>query len=457
MNKLLLKNHHLLKKFKSNIEAFPELKENDRVLVSVSGGVDSVALLVLLNELDLFQLITVHINHKLRQESDFDEQFVKDMSRDLNIPFRSKTLDPKSKSRKQSIEEWGRKERYSFLKNTLKKDKGNWIMTAHHANDQAETILMNLSRKSGVSGLRGISKEKDKVLRPLLNFTKTDILNFSKDTGLLFQQDKTNYDNTIPRNFLRNKILDTWENEFPEVIQGISRSSNLFCEWSDGLDYMISEFIISDLKVRDKKIVISYNLLKTIPSIVKIRLIQLITDSTNSQWSKHHMSMLLQFLDKSKSGDFYMLSNGWRLLRDRNSIKVQSPSGHVNDKDVILERDTPTNFNSYRYEVNLQNNFKKTNYNKNCEIVDWEKLKNKTLKLRLWKQGDTFQPLGMKGHQKISDFLINEKVDCIDKEFQSVLTANEKIVWVCGKRISNWVRITQNTNQIAVLSRNMVQ
>ena len=150
-------------------------------------------------------------------------------------------------------------------------------------------------------------------------------------------QDKTNYDNTIPRNFLRNKILNTWENEFPEVIQGISRSSNLFCEWSDGLDYMISEFIISDLKVIDKKVVISYNLLKTIPSIVKIRLIQLITDSTNSQWSKHHMSMLLQFLDKNKSGDFYMLSNGWRLLRDRDSIKVHSPSGHVNDKDVILE------------------------------------------------------------------------------------------------------------------------
>ena len=143
--------------------------------------------------------------------------------------------------------------------------------------------------------------------------------------------------------------------------------------------------------------------------------------------------------------------------RDRDSIKVHSPSGHVNDKDVILERDTPTNFNSYRYEVNIQNNFKKMDYNKNCEIVDWGKLKNTTLKLRLWKQGDTFQPLGMKGHQKISDFLINEKVDCIDKEFQSVLTADGKIVWVCGKRISNWVRITQNTNQIAVLSRNMVR
>ena len=457
MKKLLLRNHYLVNKLKSNLESFPDLKENDRVLVSVSGGVDSVALLVLLNELDLFQLITVHINHKLRQESDLDEQFVRDMSRDLNIPFRSKSLDPKSKPRKQSIEEWGRKERYLFLKNILIKDKGHWIMTAHHANDQAETILMNLSRKSGVAGLRGISKQNDKVLRPLLDFTKDDILNFSKEIGLPFKEDKTNQDNTIPRNFFRNRILNTWENEFPEVIQGILRSSNLFCEWFDGLDYMISEFIISDLEVLDKKIVISDNLLKTIPSIVKIRLIQLITDSTSIQWSKHHMSMLLQFLDKSKSGDFHMLSNGWRLLRDRNLIKVQSLSDHLNDKAVILERDTPTNFNNYRYELNLQNNFKIKKYNKNCEIVDWGKLKNTTLKLRLWKQGDTFQPLGMKGHQKISDFLINEKVDCIDKEFQSVLTANEKIVWVCGKRISNWVKITQNTNQIAVLSRNMVQ
>ena len=457
MKKLLIKNHYLLKKLKSNLKAFPDLKENDRVLVSVSGGVDSVTLLVLLNELDLFQLITVHINHKLRQESDFDEKFVRDISRDLNIPFRSKSLDPKSKSRKQSLEEWGRKERYLFLKNTLKKDKGHWIMTAHHANDQAETILMNLSRKSGVAGLRGISKEKDKVLRPLLNFTKTDILNFSKEIGLLFQEDKTNNDNTIPRNFLRNNILDTWENKFPEVIRGISRSSKLFCEWSNGLDFMISKFIISELKVRDKRLEICHNLLKTMPNIVKIRLIQLITDSTNSQWSRHNMSMLLQFLEKNKSGDFYILSNGWRLLRDRDMIKVQSPPYHVSDKAVILNRDTPTNFNNYRYEINLQNNFEKRNCNKNCEIVDWEKLKNKTLKLRLWKQGDAFQPLGMKGHQKISDFLINEKVDCIDKELQSVLTANEKIVWVCGKRISNWVRITQRTNQIAVLSRNMVQ
>ena len=209
-------------------------------------------------------------------------------------------------------------------------------------------------------------------------------------------------------------------------------------------------------RINNKKIVISSNLLKPIPSIVKIRLFQLITDSTNSQWSRHKRSMLLQFLDKNKSGDFYILSNGCRLLRDRDSIKVQSPPYHVNDKAVILSKETTTNFNNYRYEVNLQNNFKKMNYNKNCEIVDWGKLKNTTLKLRLWKQGDTFQPLGMKGHQKISDFLINEKVDCIDKESQSVLTANGKIVWVCGKRISNWVRITQNTNQIAVLSRNML-
>ena len=175
------------------------------------------------------------------------------------------------------------------------------------------------------------------------------LINFSKETNLPYQQDKTNYDNTIPRNFLRNKILNTWENKFPEVIRGISRSSKLFCEWSNGLDFMISKFIISELKMREKRLEICHNLLKTMPNIVKIRLIQLITDSTNSQWSRHNMSMLLQFLEKNKSGDFYILSNGWRLLRDRDLIKVQSPPYHVSDKAVILNRDTPTNFNNYRY------------------------------------------------------------------------------------------------------------
>ena len=132
-------------------------------------------------------------------------------------------------------------------------------------------------------------------------------------------------------------------------------------------------------------------------------------------------------------------------------------ANHFETTSVIIEKDTPTYFNSYRYEVNLDSSNKNMNYNNNYEIVDWEKLKNTTLKLRLWKKGDVFQPLGMKGHQKVSDFLINQKTDCIEKEFQSVLTANGKIVWVCGKRLSNWAKITKDTNQIAVLSRGKVQ
>ena len=456
MKKYPYKNNILLKKFKNSIEDFPNLKKDDRILVSVSGGVDSIALLFLLNELDIFDLIVVHINHKLREESDFDEKFVRDLSRDLNIPFRSKSLDPKSKSKRLSKEEWGRLERYLFLNETLKKEKANWIMTAHHANDQAETILMNLSRKSGVIGLRGISRQRDNILRPLLKFTKADILKFSEKSGLLFQEDKTNLDNSIPRNFLRNKILGPWESAFPQVITGISSSSKFFCEWSDGLDHMISKFIIPDLKVTDNTIEISYELLKPFPIIVKTRLIQLITNSTNSQWSKHTLNMLAQFLEKSRSGVFHSLPNGWRILRDRSSIKVQFQSDHFETTSVIIEKDTPTYFNSYRYEVNLDSSVKNMNYNNNYEIVDWEKLKNTTLKLRLWKKGDVFQPLGMKGHQKVSDFLINQKTDCIEKEFQSVLTANGKIVWVCGKRLSNWAKITKDTNQIAVLSRGKV-
>ena len=118
--------------------------------------------------------------------------------------------------------------------------------------------------------------------------------------------------------------------------------------------------------------------------------------------------------------------------------------------------DIPVLYNDYKYLLNLGNKEIKDSRKNNFEVVDWSKLKDSQLEIRLWQEGDIFQPLGMDGHQKLSDFLINEKIDRMEKESQSVLTADGEIVWVCGKRLSNWARITKKTTQVAVLSRNLV-
>ena len=446
----------LFHQFEENLKSFPSLSKDDKIIVSVSGGVDSIALLTLLVEVNDFQLIVAHINHNLRDDSESDEKFVKDLSKKLDLPFYCKSLKPDSREKKYSLEEWARLERYDFLKDVLNKQKGDWIMTAHHANDQSETILMNLSRKSGIAGLRGIARQKNKILRPMLNISKKEIKDFSNRIELSFKEDKSNLDKRIPRNFLRHKILKPWENRFPEVIDSILKSANYFNEWSDGLDNLVSRFIIPSLKKNNNTIEIPIDFLNTLPSIVRVRLIRLLSLSYDDQWSKHSVVMLKQFLSKSSTGDILILENGWRLLYDRNLIKIQKSKNTANDIPVKLKIDTPIIYNHYKYELNLEYQSIKNIKTKNYEVVDWEKLIDRNLEIRCWKEGDFFQPLGMKGRQKVSDFLINEKVDCLEKENQSVLTADGEIIWVCGKRLSNTVKITGSTNKVAVLSRGIV-
>jgi len=457
LEKLQIKKDKLFHQFEKSLKSFPSLSKNNKIIVSVSGGVDSIVLLTLLVEVNDFQLIVAHINHNLRDDSESDEKFVKDLSKKLNLPFYCKSLKPDSRDKKYSLEEWARLERYAFLEDTFNKEKGDWIMTAHHANDQSETILMNLTRKSGIAGLRGIARQKNKILRPMIDISKRDIRDFSDRIELSFKEDKSNLNKAIPRNFLRHEILKPWENRFPEVIASILKSSNYFNEWSDGLDNLISRFIIPSLKISNNTIEIPIDLLNTLPSIVKIRLIRLLSLSYEDQWSKHSVDMLNQFLSKSSIGDFFVLENGWRLLYDRNFIKIQKNKNTVNNIPVKLKLDTPIIYNDYKYELNLENQSTKDIKTSNYEVVDWGKLIDRKLEIRCWRKGDVFQPLGMKGHQKISDFLINEKVDCLEKENQSVLTADGEIIWVCGKRLSNTVKITRATNEVAVLSRGIVQ
>ena len=247
-----------------------------------------------------------------------------------------------------------------------------------------------------------------------------------------------------------------WENKLPEVIGGISKSSQYFIEWRDGLDSLISKFIIPDIKTKNNKIEIPIKILRSLPKIVGIRLIQLLSFSDNDQWSKHHMLMLRQFIDKGLIGDFHILENGWRLLHDRYVIKMQNDPIIINKESVKIQLDIPVFYNDYRYVLNLGNKENQDSKKNNYEVVDWSKLQNSQLEIRLWNEGDVFQPIGMNGHQKLSDFLINEKIDCMDKESQTVITADGEIVWVCGKRLSNWARITKDTTQVAVLSRNLV-
>ena len=437
--------------FKTKLFSLKYLKKNDKIIISLSGGIDSTTLLFLLHSINIFKIIVAHVDHSIRADSIKDRMFVESLCRDLKIPFFSKTLSLYSKSKKDSLEQWAREKRYGYLNDLATETDSDWIMTGHHCNDNAETILMNLSRQAGVSGLSGIPQKNGKIVRPLLPFTKKVLRAFAGRVGLPFVNDSTNFDISIPRNFIRKKVVKTWESKVPFVITNIYKSTQHFNEWKLSLDHLIIKFIISKLNISKDKIDIPLSLINDLPNLGKIRLIQLLFDQEKKLWSKHDLKMLKQFINRISIGKTFRINDRWLLLHDRSliiakkNIKIESK----NKIDIIPNK--TIFFCNKKYQITTNEIQTKFSNTKNKELVDWSKFKDKKLQIRIWNQGDIFQPLGMKNKKKISDFLINEKIDNISKKTQSVLTVDGEIAWVCGLRISEWVKVTEHTKEKALL------
>ncbi len=451
----LIHNDSFFDAFKKKINNF-NLSEKDKVILAISGGIDSISLLYLMRALNKYEIFVVHINHKLRKNSDEDEKFVKNLSNKMKVKFISKSLDVNLISKGTSIEAWGRKNRYSFLNKILLDTESKAVMTAHHANDQVETILMNFARGSGILGLRGIAKKNKFLIRPLLSFKKTEIVKFSERIKFDYCDDLTNNDLSIPRNFIRHKVILPWAKDMEHIFQGFEKSVYNLSEWQSALDYLILNLIYPHIDISINKFSIYKKYFLSFPKLIRFRVIQLLIDSDkNILWSTHKIEMLNNFFKKNVVGNIFELNREWRLLNDRKCIFGEKKSRNSSTKHIIIKKDSKVIFNNYMLELFLSKKLKKFNQNQ-YEIVDWSKIKDKTLKIRSWVKGDKFQPLGMKGNQKISDLLINLKINQFSKEKIPIVTANENIIWVCGLKISEKVKITNNTTEYAYLKWKMI-
>ena len=430
------------------------LKKNDKIIIAASGGMDSTALLYLTNWLDRFKIIVAHIDHSIRDDSINDRLFLEKVCKDLKLPIFFKKLDFDSKSKNESIEEWARNERYQYLKILLDETKSDWIMTGHHCNDHAETVLMNLSRQTGILGMLGIRKKNGKIIRPLLSFNKKELFDFVKRLGLHFIEDSTNSDISFPRNFIRRKIVKPWEEKVPSLVNSIYKTSKNIEEWKLLLDQILRSFIIDNLKKSDQRVEIPIKSINILPPLGKLRLFQLLFQEEKNLWSRHDYKMLEQFLNTPSTGKIFNFISPWLLLHDRGLIIAIKKKQVIHEKQIRIIPNKSIFFNDKKYKINTKVKSYKLTASRNKEIIDWSKLKNKNLQIRFWKTGDVFQPLGMENKKKISDFLIDEKINNISKRWQSVLTVDGEIAWVCGIRISEWVKITKNTKEVALLKYN---
>ena len=235
-------------KFLKTIKKYNQIDNGDSIVVGVSGGPDSMCLLNLLNEIKKegllsFNIYVAHINHMIREEAIDDEKYVEEYCKNNDIPFFSKRIDiiSESKKDKTSTEETGRNARYAFFEEILLKTNSNKIATAHTANDNAETVLMNILRGSGTSGLKGIQPVRDnKFIRPLIEFTRLEIEEYCELNKLNPRIDKTNSENIYTRNKIRNMLIPYIQDEYnPNIIKTLNRLSEISSGENEYLDKVV--------------------------------------------------------------------------------------------------------------------------------------------------------------------------------------------------------------------------
>ena len=278
----------------NTIKKYNLIKNGDKIVIGVSGGPDSICLLHVLNNLKKelnFEIYVAHINHMIRKEADEETEYVKKICEDLGIECYIKRIDVQkiANNLKRGTEETGRKIRYEFFEEILEKTSSNKIATAHNNNDKIETILMNILRGSGTSGLKGIEGVRDeKYIRPLIETSRFDIEKYCVENNLDPKIDKSNNENIYTRNKIRNIVIPYIEKEFnPNIIKTINRLSDVATEENEYLD-KITEETFRELLIEDNKkdkIVLDLKKFNNIELVIKRRLIlytvSVLLNSTN--------------------------------------------------------------------------------------------------------------------------------------------------------------------------------
>ena len=481
-----MKNDVFLKKFKQTIARYDLLGKGERVLVAVSGGPDSVALLYALLEIkDEFNLglCVAHLNHKLRgRESDEDQKFVRNLAHKLNLKFFSKSIDvqKEAKKRKLSLEEAARLVRYSYLENLANRIKADKIAVGHQADDQAETFLMRLFRGAGGLGLSGIPPKRGKIIRPLIETKRDEIERFLKEKGVLYRTDSSNLLPNYFRNKIRLSLLPLLKKKFnPKIVEVLNRASNIISLQQQYIEKKCEEILPLICKSR-KMVRLPSASLRTSRSPQKDKIILDLKRFMDYDicLKREIIRLCVKEIDRDRFGllttsftdpSFDSIERALNLIqRKRSGRRVKLTKNiwaEVSGENLAIYREKKKQYN-YPISPPGERNLKSLGMRIRSEIVsrsslpqkiksegekvaflDWEKLKG-PFRLRSRRPKDKFKPLGMQGTKSIADFLIDTKVPRYERDEVMLLTTQGKIAWIVGYRISDEFKVTDKTKKV---------
>jgi tRNA(ile)-lysidine synthase len=434
-----------LKRFDSFIKSQTALDKGDKLLVAVSGGIDSVVLLDMLSKSG-YRCAIAHCNFHLRaSESDTDQTFVEGLARKYDIPIfieHFDTIDIAAKE-KISIEMAARNLRYRWFDEIKARHGFRAIAVAHHKNDNAETVLLNLTRGTGLRGLAGMQVERNDIVRPLLCFDRTEIEFYAKMNSLDFRIDSTNSDTAFHRNRVRCNILPQFEAINPDFVSRIDDFTRIMADYADFVDVEIEKYLREIVEFRRDRTEIDALALQN----SRFARIVLFEVTKRLGFPPSFVDRIYQ-LSYRQTGR-QIVYNDKIVLKNRDKILIVD-NKHSDAMSYTINRglshtDKPIYLRFEEMDITELNSFK---CDKNVALLDSDKL-SFPLVVRLWQCGDRFRPLGMKCFQKVSDFLINHKIDIAEKQKTFVvLDANDRVVWLVNNRIDDRFKIDDSTQRV---------
>ena len=427
----------MIEKLKKYISKKDLFSKDANLLLAISGGADSVCLFFSLKALG-YRFELAHCNFNLRgKESDEDESFVKDLAYKNDVKCHVKSFDTQEYANlnKVSIQMAARDLRYKWFKDLIATENLDFVITAHHKDDNVETFLINLIRGSGISGLSGIKYKNNKIVRPLLEISRDEIQQYLIAGNIKYRYDSSNTDVKYLRNKIRHKLIPVLQEMNPNIQNRITEQISIL----DGMNRFFQKKIKSlrSCLISEERGVCKINI-ATLNELVdsEVVLFEILKPFGFSQ-----VDQIFKAIGSQSGRQFF--SKTHHLIIDRNTILIallDDLKKPIEISELDKEIHTPLQM---RFAISTDLNFSKDS---NIAHLDFSKV-SFPLKLRKWKNGDKFIPFGMCNFKKLSDFFIDEKYTILDKKAQWILCSGDDIVWIVGRRIDDRYKIETHTKK----------
>jgi tRNA(Ile)-lysidine synthase len=428
----------------------------EKIVVAVSGGIDSVALFEMLCRLRTEQalhIVAAHIHHGLRGlDADKDSAFVEKLGENINIPvytYKPENLKERAQREHRSIQDMARDVRYTYLQALCDRIDYNLIATGHNADDNAETVFFNLLRGSGLEGLAGIPPRRENIIRPLLFADRKEILAYCQSRGIKYREDRSNSSSEYTRNVIRNEVFPLLREKVrTNVTATLNRTAELssmaHVYFEDRADNFIRENCSREYDIEMVLPAAPFQRTARISRYYIVR--KILSGMTVPPVPLDKIKAIVSLMD-AQSGAKIPVANGFIAVKETDCIRFTRETGSAY---VRLEAEPGREISTPYFRFKFCNVPRDTIYfslNGNIEFIDAGKV-NGPVTVRSWSPGDVFIPLGMRGEKKLSDFFIDEKVPTTRRQRIPVVETDGMIIWICGYRLDDRFKITGDTKEV---------